>query len=937
MNNVFWLIFTFPVLLAAQTATLRGVISDASGAVIPAAVVNASGPGGERSATTGSNGAYILTGLRPGDYTVRATTPDLLLPQPARVSVDSGTTILNLQLTLATIQQQITVTDTDASTVGTDAAGNASATTIQGKDLDALSDDPEDLQADLQALAGPGAGQGGESVFVDGFSGTDLPSKESIREIRINQNPFSPEYDRIGLGRIEILTKPGADKLRGSIAYNHMGDSWNARNPYAAQKATLQLNELRGELSGPINRRTSFAVTGGRDAVDNGSIVNAVILDPRTLDPTPFSAVPTTRQRRFRVSPRLDDQLSANHTLTLRYSFLRADVQDAGIGSFDIPPTRGYRALYANQFAQATETAVLGTTVNETRLQFYRGTNEIQPNEQSPTLVVLASFAGGGAQTGHAFNTYNSYELQNYTTMIRGGHAVKFGVRARLQASDSISPQNYNGTFIFAGGDAPPLDANNRPVPGAPLINIQSIERYRRTLLFQQSGYSSAQIRALGGGASQFSLNAGIPQISGHQMDVGVFAGDDWKLRPNLTLSAGIRYEAQTNIGDVRDWAPRVGLAWGLGGAKKPKTVLRAGFGIFYDRFGLNNTLTARRYNGIRQQQYLVTNPDFFPSVPAPSLLSGLQSTQVIQAVDSSLRSPYVMQSMVSLERQLPAGTTVAITYTTSRGVHTLRSLDLNAPLPGSGVYPLGTQNPWFAMTSSGLSRQNQLMTNVTAKVNRRLSLTGYYSWNRARSDSDGLGTFPANPYDYAGEYGPSANDIRHTVNASGSIETFWNIRLNPLINIQSGRPFDITTGSDLFGTALFNSRPGLVTGSQRPGLIATSYGLLDPNPVPGEFILPRNYGRGPGQLMVSLRITKTIGFGGDPKGGNSGSDAHRYNLSIALSVRNLLNHTNPGPIIGNITSPLFGQANQMAGGGGGGFSENANNRRLEMQTRFTF
>jgi hypothetical protein len=162
----------------------------------------------------------------------------------------------------------------------------------------------------------------------------------------------------------------------------------------------------------------------------------------------------------------------------------------------------------------------------------------------------------------------------------------------------------------------------------------------------------------------------------------------------------------------------------------------------------------------------------------------------------------------------------------------------------------------------------------------------------------------------------------------------------------------------------MFNGRPGVATGSDRPGLIQTGYGLLDPNPTIGEPLLSRNYGRGPGQINVNLRIAKTIGFGkergasggdqprlsgtgatvaaatGRGLGGLIGSPttSHRYNLSIGLSIRNLLNHTNPGPIIGNITSPYFGFANQVAGGQNGeGFYETANNRRLESQIRFTF
>ena len=242
---------------------------------------------------------------------------------------------------------------------------------------------------------------------------------------------------------------------------------------------------------------------------------------------------------------------------------------------------------------------------------------------------------------------------------------------------------------------------------------------------------------------------------------------------------------------------------------------------------------------------------------------------------------------------------------------------------------------------------------------------------NYARSNTDGLGTFPAKPYDFTGEYGPAAMDVRHRVSLSGSINTKWNVRFSPFVIVQSGPPFDITVGRDLYGTTLFNGRPGIPTDPNKPGLIRTPYGWLDPNPTPDERILPRNYGRGPGSIMVNLRLAKTFEFGqghdggaapsrGPGGGGGGGPDrrgsggvfgtgggpqgpfsssptSRRYSLTIAMSVRNLLNHTNPGPIVGNIASPLFGQANQPAGGGFGGFSEAANNRRLELQTRFTF
>ncbi len=373
----------------------------------------------------------------------------------------------------------------------------------------------------------------------------------------------------------------------------------------------------------------------------------------------------------------------------------------------------------------------------------------------------------------------------------------------------------------------------------------------------------------------------------------------------------------------------------------------------------------------------MVTNPDFFPAIPPIAVIAGFQATQTTQQISPTLRAPYIMQSAISVERQLPFNTTVAVTYANSHGVHLLRSRDINAPLsgtfnplvPGSGVFPLGKPGPVLLMESSGLYNQHQLITNVNARINPNISLSGSYVLNRAKSNTDGLGTFPANQYDFAGEYGPAATDVHHRASVTGSINTRWNVRFSPFVILESGPPFDITVGRDLYGTTLFNGRPGIATDPGKPGLIQTKYGLLDPNPSPGQKTLSRNFGRGPGSITVNLRVAKTFEFGpgrdaasapprgpggpgggGDDRRGNPGvfgtgggpqgpspSTSRRYNLIVSMSTRNLLNHTNPGPIIGNITSPLFGQANQPAGSGGFGFSEAANNRRLELQMRFTF
>lgn len=960
----------------AQSAILRGQVMDQTGAVVPGAKITlTSSDGVVKTASADDKGSYVLTGITPGEYSVSGAAPDLATTQPVKISLGPGAQTLNLQLRVVTTAEHVTVEENAGPTVSTDVSNNASALVLRGDDLQALSDDPDDLLSDLQALAGPSAGPSGGSIFIDGFSGGEMPPKESIREIRINQNPFSPEYDKLGYGRIEIFTKPGTDKLRGTVHYNYANDIWNSRNPYSAVKAPLLLNELEGNVSGPITRRMSFNTDFQRNTVDNGAIINAITVDPQSLGIQPFMSVFTVPQRFTRISPRVDYQLNDNNTLMFRYSVTRSNIDGLGIGSFDLA-SRGYDYQYTNQTVRATETAVLGTAINETRFQFFRSAQQRMAKSSDPEIQVLGSFNEGGSLLGHSFDTQNYYELQNYTTITHAAHVWKFGVRLRGQTDNNISPQDFNGAFTFSGGLAPELDSNNHIVldsSGHPiLINISSIERYQRTLEFQKLGLPASEIRTLGGGPSQFSINGGTPELAVHQADVGLFVGDDWRVKPNITLSAGLRYETQTNIHDWRDFAPRLAVAWApkAGGRNTgPKTVIRAGFGMFYDRFSLSNTLTADRYNGKVQQQYVVTDPDFYPNIPP---VIGLpSSTQVIQEISHNLRAPYILQSSVSVERQLPAHTTLAVTYTNSHGVHELRSADINAPLPGtyqpgvpgSGLFPLASPGPVFLMESAGIYNQNQMIVNMNSRVNAGFSLFGFYVLNKAMSNTDGLGTFPANPYNYSGEYGPASTDVRHRMTVGGSINTRWNIRLSPYVIVQSGPPFDITTGSDLYGTTLFNARPGIATDPNKPGVIGTQYGLLDPNPTPDERLVPRNFGRGPGLISVNLRLGKTFGFGpergesGRNSGGGGGgnpvrmasgrglwgyigppSTDHRFNLSFSISARNVINHTNPGPITGNITSPLFGLANQMAGGlNGEGFSENADNRRLELQTRFTF
>jgi hypothetical protein len=948
----------------AQTGSIKGAITDESGALVPGAKVTASTPSGVVKATTsGNDGSYVLNGLPAGKYNVQAASPGLSQIQPALVDVSDAPVNLNIPLRVVLEKQEVTVQENTGPTISVDPSQNAGALVLRGADLDALSDDPDDLQSDLQALAGPAAGPNGGQIYIDGFTGGQLPNKDAIREIRINQNPFSPEYDKIGFGRIEILTKPGTDKFRGSVNFNYGDDIFNSRNPFSNIKPPFNLKEFGGNLSGPLSKKASFFLDVDRRLIDNSGVVNGTILDPTSMTPVPFSDVLTEPYRRLRVSPRIDYQLNSNNTFSVRYAYTQNLQDNQGVGGFNLA-SRAYNYNFEEQTVQITETAVLTTKViNETHIQYLHDLTAQNSISDSPALVVLNSFNSGGSGVGRYSDLENHYEVQNYTSVAAGVHSWKFGVRIRGVDLENYSTNNFFGTYSFGGGLNP---------DGTELTSIQ---RYQQTLAGQNV-------------PTQFSINVGNPMAHVSQLDGGIFVGDDWRVRPNLTLSLGLRYEIQTNIKDHGDIAPRIGFAWAPGSGalktfQRPKFVIRGGFGIFYDRFSEQNILSAERYNGMNQVSYLVINPTFYPNIPTPAQLAQFGVTQVTtDQISPSLRAPYVIQSAIGVERQLPRNTTLALTYTNTHGLHELLTRDINAPLPGTGTFygtpavlPFPGKGPIYDFESAGLYNQNQIMTNVNSRLSSKISLFGFYQLNFAKSNTDGLGTSPANQYNLAAEYGPASTDVRNRGVIGGSITTWKDIRLNPFIQAQSGTPFDIITGTDLYGDSLFNvSRPGILpVGSTKAGLISTPYGLLDPNPTPGEPLLGRNAGRGPGQFTVNMRLSRTFGFGPAREGGGSGSGGpggppgggggrggggggrgggmmmggmpgggggattnRRYNLTVALSARNLFNHVNDGPIIGNLTSPLFGQANSLAGGFGA-FAENANNRRLELQARFSF
>jgi hypothetical protein len=991
MKSVLILLLVCSATVFAQTGTgsLKGRVSDETGSIIVGATVTATDAGGKtKTATTNNDGAFSLTGLAPGKYTVQVTSSGFGTFENAEVEVTAGRAD-TLDVTLKiTIQEKVTV-NADTVGVNTDPENNVGALVLRGTDLESLPDDPDDLAAALQALAGPAAGPNGGQIYIDGFSGGRMPPLASIREIRINANPFSAEYDRPGLGRIEILTKPGSDRYRGQVSFNFNNQELNSRNPFAPTRAPYLSKNFSGNYGGPITKKkSSFFVDFEKRDVDDQAVINATILDPN-FNIVGFADTFATPSRRTSFSPRIDYALNSKNTLVGRYEYEHS-TGTAGVGGYSLD-TRAYNTFSTQQTARLTETSIINKkTVNETRFQFNHQTRGDTADNSIPTVTVQEAFTGGGSQIGKAQNAQNRFEVTNITSLAMGPHAIKFGARARTVSINDFSPNNFGGNWVFSG-------TRN-------LINpegLTSIEAYQITEQGRAQGLTGAQIRALGGGATQFSINNGNPLAKVNQFDFGGFAQDDWRYRPNITLSYGLRYENQSNISSNLNFAPRVGVAWAPGPSPQ-HTTIRAGFGVFYDRIAESLTLNTIRYDGERQQQFTVTNLallNTYPVVPSIDALEAFKTPVNIYSMSPDIQAPYTIQGIVSVEHALPHNLRTSATFSHTRTLHMLRARALNAPLPGtfvpnvpgSGTRPLGV-NSYFEYDTSGVYNQNMLIVTFGGLINRKMSFNANYTFGKAMSDTDGSGTFASNPYDFSSEYGRAGGDVRHRFTINGSYRGPWGLSFSPFLILSSGTPFNITIGRDINGDLLFTDRPAIATDLTRSSVVFTRYGNFDTNPLPGATIVPRNYAQGPGSIVANIRVSKTIGFGGErrtaaqngrgqqngqggggrggaggggfPRGGGGGGGgrggggggrgggggggfgggdtAKRYNLTFGVNFQNVLNHVNFNRPVGNLSSSFFGTSTSSAGGfggfgGRGGGGAAPFNRLIEAQIRFTF
>jgi hypothetical protein len=950
--------------VSSATGTVVGTVTDPTGALIPGATITFSNAAGKSySGTSGSDGTYTLT-LPGGAYSAIFAMPGFANLQRTNLHVTAGTAAtVNAKMVLGDQTTVVNVTS-DAAQVSVDADSNASATVLKGKDLDALSDDPDDLQSELQALAGPAAGPSGGQIYVDGFTGGQLPPKSSIREIRINQNPFSAQYDKIGFGRIEVFTKPGTDKLRLYASVQGNAKPFNTSTPFLGA-TNVQPEYFTffsvGTVSGPLSKHASYNVGFEYRNTQLNAIINpsgfyatsATSTTPCAPGQTgcalyafPASARAVNQpQSVFEISPRVDLALGDKNVLTARYQFRANSANNQGIGENSLLST-GYNSSGTDNDVQLSDTqTVSDRTINETRFEYRRSASAQTPFNTTPQVVVQGNFTSGGNGSQALSTTSDHIEVQNYTSLARGAHFILFGGRLRISSESLNSTAGSNGTFVYNYLLDPCAATTGSSTPSG------CVTATTTPCLAANAGVSSYQC----GNASQFVQTKIFKQVvSARTTDLGVYVEDQWKVKPNFTFNYGLRFEAQNGFQSPHNFAPRLSLAYGIPRAngKTPVTVLRFGSGYFYDRLGLGDFINVAQLQPNVQQQttYLSPGAACTPTSIA-GCTGGTAGRSTAYSFNPNLATQSNVQSAVGVDQQVGKLGTLSFNYIHSQGTH----------LYLTSVTPTATTNN-YQYQSVGTYKEEQFFISANLHPTASLRFFGYYSLNAGSTDSSGENFITTNALKPSVDYGRASFANRNFGVLGGTWQAPFKIEFSPFALLRSGTPYNLTTGIDENGDSVYNDRPAYIPGVTPNCSVASTFAI----PAAGTAYqqIPYNSCLGPTSITFNLRVQRAIGFGpllapvaasaaagpsgpgGPPHGGHSGGGGHggpfgsgsgtgrKYSLALGAQITNLFNNVNYALPVSVLSSSSFGQFQSLQGRPFG--SANAV-RTIMLQANFNF
>lgn len=847
--GLLFVVFALAAPAAAQapgSATLRVTVKDATDLGLPHAVVVAiDAQGVEHQAPADAQGVATFTGLEPGVWQVKVGADgfrDVVLS----LTLGRGNHAASATLAVA-MSEEVTV----AEQAPDDRRDNGFTQTLSADEIDALSDDPDEMADQLAQMAGPGA-----QIFVDGFQGGSLPPKDQIQRIRFNSNSFSAEYHEAGMVRVEIITRPGMGGWRGRANFGFRDESLNARNTFSPTKEPTQQQRYNVSFQGPLAEgKTGISLSvGGNNAYDSRTI----------LAQTPAAGTVAGLARNttdgLNATFRLDHDLGQGAQIRAEYSRRSNTRGNLGVGDFDLAERAFDNDTVSDTF-RVRNTRVIGKKLfSELKFEFTSSDATTTSLSSAPTVRVNDAFTSGGAGQSGVRSSREIEIAQNFDFTVRRRHSMRAGVLFEAGWWNSTQQQNANGTYVFTS-----LDAYNQGRPAT------------------------------------YSIRVGDPLVEYSQVKAAWFLQDDFRLGRTLSVSLGVRHELQTQVGDWLNLAPRAAFTWNA----TRKTTVRGGYGLFHDWYDSNVYEQTIRVDGRHQIDLVVQDPGF----PADGSIGTSLPPSLIRA--SALTLPIIQQASLGLERPLTAWASLRVDYMWTRASNTLRSVNVNAPV--NGLRPDLAAGNISEIQSTGRRASDRLTVGLNARNQRLRVFTNLrYQLQSARSVANSATSLPADSTHPDLDWGPSAQDIRHRLFLMFNAPIWYGIRAGFNMQVASAARYTITTGRDDNLDTVFNDRPagvgrnsargaGTINASLRVnkaiGLGGASGGTG------GKPVMPPPGGGGSGAMSQ-----RGPGGGGPQMMVMEGASA-RYRLDFYAQISNLFNNVNYNTFVGNALSPFFGQA----------------------------
>jgi hypothetical protein len=882
-------------------ASLSGDVEDSNGARVSGAMVTATQleTNQRRAASSDRDGRFRFPYLPVGSYRVTVDAQGFAAA-PQQVTLTVGQTLsLSIKLNVSGVAESVAINDVPTiETVRTQVSE-----TIRPAEIDQLplngrnyldlallvpavsptNTGSNQRFAETSAVPGQGISFGGQrnlynSFIVDGLSANDDAadltgtyfSQEVIREFQVVTSGGIAEFGRASGGIVNIVTKSGTNNWHGDVYGFGRNQRFDARNPLAPQKDLLTQAQYGGTLSGPLHRDRTFFFTNFEQTRRNYSAVLTIAPSAVAIINSRLNAVSYRGPRietgvvpaNFNTSNffgRVDHKLNDRNQVTTRYSFYRINaVNSRTVGGLN-SVSRGSGLDDTDQTIAVNDIATINSrTLNEARFQYTHSHLDAPINDSVGPAVSISGVVNFGTATSSPLaRDIDEFEaIENLSTQ-RGSHSPKAGVDFLYNRANILFPGAIQGAY-----------------------NFTSLNNF------------------LTGNYSTFQQAFGAPNQLQSNPNVGFFVQDEWRVRPSLTINAGLRYDLQflpqPIQTDKNNVAPRLGLAYAPGDRK---TVIRLSAGLYYDRIPLRATSNALQRDG---SKYVVVQfsptqagAPVFPNVLAVQPTTLLTKPNITR-IDPNIETSYSEQLNLQIERELPGSASLSVGYLHLRGLHLILQRNVNVPrFPASaGVPNLGRPDPnWGNITryeSSGDSYYNAMVVSFNKRARSWASVRISYTLSKTIDDA---GNFffstPQDNFNVRDDRGLSDNDQRHRFVLSGSFQApqkaaripkaVRGFELSYIFTYASHLPFNVLLGSDRNFDTSNNDRP-LGVG--------------------------RNTGRGFDYAALDIRLSRKFRI------------TEHATLEFSADGFNLLNRANysvPNNTFGSAATPLptFGQATQ--------------------------